>query len=451
MVAFPLLATVISLACAILATQRYIARHRPYELSWAIAFGFFALGAGAATLGYLIGWNPLLVRLFYTSGAILTTAFLGFGSLYLLLGEHLERWGPGAMLIVTAFTFASVFSTPVEPSRLGEAWYALQTAGTPTRLLAIVANSFGATVVVGGALYSVSVGLRRGMPRDRALGVLLIAIGTLVVASGSSLIRLFGDTTFLFVAMAPGVAIIMAGYLLANRAPRLDARAVSLDAPPGPPSAVVAAGAGHAGGNGYHPAASPVPAALPVGAVATAPRRARRTAPVAAVPLAMGSTSARILGPDDIGAVRALAARGDWPSALLAGLPYQRDPALAAELGGAAALWLGLLREGEVVAVARVLPGKESAARHTAHLDLLLAPDAALADALLGAVIAWADGHLGLTRLSSWAWPDDERGLAALAGRGFMREGTLRAALFIAGAQRDVATLARLADESVVT
>ena len=447
MVAFPLLATVISLACAILATRRYVARHRPYELSWAIAFGFFALGAGAATLGYLIGWNALLVRLFYSSGAILTTAFLGVGSLYLLLGSRLERWGPGAMLIVTAFTFASVFNTPVDPARFGEAWYALQTAGTPTRVLAIVANIFGATVVVGGALYSVSVGLRRGMPRDRALGVLLIAIGTLVVASGSSLIRLFGDTAFLFVAMAPGVAIIMAGYLLANRAPRPDARTVGIDAPPGLANAGIVAGVGHAGGNGHYPAASPVPAAPPVGAVASVPRRARRASPVTAVPPAMGNTSMRILGADDRVAVRALAARGDWPSAFFAGLPYQRDPALAAELGGTAALWLGLLRGGEVVAAARVLPGGDAAARHTAHLDLLLAPDTALKDALLAAVIAWADGYLGLLRLSAWAWPDDEYALAALTGRGFVHEGTLRAALFIAGLPRDVVTLAWLADE----
>jgi hypothetical protein len=452
MVAFPLLATVISLVCAILATRRYVARHRPYELSWAIAFGFFALGAGAATLGYLIGWNALLVRLFYASGAILTTAFLGFGSLYLLLGARLDRWGPGAMLIVTAFTFASVFGTPVDPSRLGAAWYALQTAGTPTRVLAIVANSFGATVVVGGALYSVSVGLRRGMPRDRALGVLLIAIGTLVVASGSSLIRLSGDTAFLFVAMAPGVAIIMVGYLLANRAPRPATRGAVAAAIPGPDLAVAVPGAGHAGGNGYPPAATPVPTARAVGVVSTTPERARRERRVAAAPVtAAFTTVTRLLGPDDVAVVRALAARGTWPSALLVGLPYLRDAALAAELGGEVALWLGLVREGEVVAVARVLPGSEVAVRHTAHLDLLLAPDAALTDALLGAVIAWADGHLGLMRLAAWAWPDDERGLAALAGRGFVREGTLRAALFTAGAARDVVALARLADESAVT
>lgn len=452
MVAFPSLATLISLACAILATRRYVARHRAYELSWAIAFGFFALGAGAATVGYLVGWTPLLVRLFYASGAILTTAFLGFGSLYLLLGTRLDRWGPGAMMIATAFTFASVFNTAVDPARLGEAWYALQTAGTPTKFLAIVANIFGATVVVGGALYSVSVGLRRGMPRERAFGALLIAIGTLVVASGSSLIRLMGDTAFLFVAMAPGVAIIMAGYLLANRAPRLDTLAAVATARPGPALAIVGAGADRAAGNGYHPVTLSAPVAAPVGAVVTLPPRARRAAPaVAGRDTPAPALAARVLGPDDAAAVRAVAAQGDWPSALLAGLPYLREAALAAELGGDAALWLGLVREGAIVAIARVLPGSAPAARHTAHLDFLLAPDAALTAALLGAVLTWADDHLGLARLSAWTWPDDECGLAALAARGFAREGTLRAALFTGGARRDVTALARLADEPTVT
>jgi RimJ/RimL family protein N-acetyltransferase len=441
MVAFPFLATVISLACAIVATRRYVARHRAYELSWAIAFGFFALGAGAATLGYLIGWTPLLVRLFYASGAILTTAFLGFGSLYLLLGSRLDRWGPGAIMIVTAFTFASVFNTTVDPARLGEAWYALQTAGTPTRVLAIVANVFGATVVVGGALYSVSVGLKRGMPRDRAFGVLLIAIGTLVVASGSSLIRLTGDTAFLFVAMAPGVAIIMGGYLLANRAPRLQPSPAVV----APATALLptAEGAEQAASNGYRPATLPVPVtAAPAAPAATPPRPRRETPPAALREPPTAAAAVRILGPDDVAAVRAIAAQGDWPSAFLAGLPYLRDTVLAAELDGEAALWLGLMREGRLVAVARVLPGDRPAARHTAHLDFLLAPDAALTAALLGAVLAWAQDHLGLVRLSAWAWPDDECGLGVLDARGFVREGTLRAALFTAGSHRDVAALA---------
>ncbi len=162
MIAFPLLAALISLACAAIAGRRYAARRRPHELCWSIAFGFFALGAGAAVVGDLAGWTPLLVRLFYASGAILTTGFLGLGSLYILLGRRLDRWGPGIMLALTALAFAFVFGTPVNPARLGEGWHALERDGTPTRLLAAVTNAAGASIVVGGALYSVYAGLRRG-------------------------------------------------------------------------------------------------------------------------------------------------------------------------------------------------------------------------------------------------------------------------------------------------
>jgi hypothetical protein len=247
MIAFPLLAALISLACAAIAGRRYWARRRQHELCWSIAFGFFALGAGAAVVGYLAGWTPLLVRVFYASGAILTTGFLGLGSLSILLGRRLDRWGPGIMLALTALSFAFVFNTPVNPARLGEGWDALERDGTPTRLLAALTNAAGASIVIGGALYSAYAGLRRGMPRDRALGLILIAAGTLVVAGGSSLIELFGDSIYLFVAMAPGVAIIMLGYLQANRAgrPAPAERQVTTPPPAGPPVAVGTVGSAH--------------------------------------------------------------------------------------------------------------------------------------------------------------------------------------------------------------
>lgn len=466
MVAFPLIATIISLVCAGVATRRYIAHHRLYELSWGIAFGFFALGAGAATIGYLAGWTPLLVRLFYASGAILTTAFLGLGSLYLLLGRRLDRWGPGIMLGITALTFASVFNTAVDSARLGEAWYALQTAGTPTRILAILSNIFGATIVVGGALYSVSVGLRRGMPRERAFGVLLIAVGTLVVASGSSLIRLFGSTAFLFVAMAPGVAIIMAGYLLANRRPRPRAPAPAA----GPLVAVapsVPSGAELAplSRNGHDAAASVADPALAAANVAVAVPPARPPEPTRiggarapdsaridrerAPSIAVAPT--RLLGPDDAIAVRALLGSAVWPSSLALGVRYLHDSALTAELGRADTRWLGLLGASELQAVARVIPGSEPATRHTAHLDLLVASSEELYAALLAAVLDWADGQLGLARLSAWAWPDDLAALAALECCGFTREGVLRAALFAAGEHRAVVALSRVPGELAVS
>ena len=220
MVALPLAAALISLICAVIAGRRYWARRRPHELCWGIAFGLFTLGAFAEVVGDLAGWSPLLTRLYYLSGATLTVGFLGLGSAYVLLGRRLERWGPGIMAALAALGTAFVFTTPVDRAGLDRGWQALQVSGTPTLWLTIIVNSVGTLVVVGGALYSAYAGWRRGMPRDRVLGLILIAAGTLVVAGGGVPVRLLGNHSFLYVAMAPGVAIILLGYLQANRASR---------------------------------------------------------------------------------------------------------------------------------------------------------------------------------------------------------------------------------------
>jgi peptidoglycan/LPS O-acetylase OafA/YrhL len=218
MILFPLSAALLSLLCAAIAARRYAARRRPHELAWGIAFGLFALAASVEVAGDSAGWTPFLVRLYYASGVVLTTAFLGLGSLALLLGRRLERWGPGLMLALAALGVAFVFNTPVDEARLDQGWQALQRRGTPTYLLTTLSNAGGAAVVIGGALYSVAVGRRRGMPRERMAGLLAIALGTLLIASGGIVARRLGNDDFLYTTMTPGIAIILLGYLGANRA-----------------------------------------------------------------------------------------------------------------------------------------------------------------------------------------------------------------------------------------
>ena len=82
--------------------------------------------------------------------------------------------------------------------------------------LAVAINGLGTAVVVGGALLSAWRFRQRGGHRHRLAGCLLIALGTLVVASGGTLTRL-GQREYLYLAMAAGVAIIFAGYLEARR------------------------------------------------------------------------------------------------------------------------------------------------------------------------------------------------------------------------------------------
>ena len=216
MIAFPVVAFVVSLACALLVAADGVRRPKPDKVAWAIAFGLFAVAAGAEVAGSLAGWNVPLVRLYYLTGATLVVGFLGLGQLYLLFGRKIAGVAPGAALLVTALAATFVLEAPVDQAMLAsDGWRALD-RGPALVALAVSINVLGTLVVVGGALWSAWTFWRRGMFRRRMIGCLLIALGSLVVASGGSLTRL-GSPQYLYVAMATGVALIFAGYLQARR------------------------------------------------------------------------------------------------------------------------------------------------------------------------------------------------------------------------------------------
>ena len=95
MVALPLIVALLSLACALLLVVDAVKRPRPDQIAWAIAFGFFALAAGAEVAGDLVGWSATLARLYYLSGAVLVVGYLALGELYLLIGRRIDRFAPG--------------------------------------------------------------------------------------------------------------------------------------------------------------------------------------------------------------------------------------------------------------------------------------------------------------------------------------------------------------------
>ncbi|HYO30210.1 MAG TPA: hypothetical protein VER37_06465, partial [Thermomicrobiales bacterium] len=216
MIAFPVVAAVVSLACALLVAADAVRRPKPDKVAWAIAFGLFAVASGAEVVGLLLGWTPLLVRLYYVTGATLVVGFLALGQLYLLAGRRIDRLAPGVALLVTALAATFVLDAPIDRARLAtDGWRALE-KGPALVALTVSINALGTVVVVGGALWSAWRFHGTGGYRQRMVGCLLIALGTLVVAAGGSLTRL-GSPEFLYVAMAAGVALIFAGYLQARR------------------------------------------------------------------------------------------------------------------------------------------------------------------------------------------------------------------------------------------
>lgn len=216
MVAFPAAAALISLVCALTIARDAVRRPRPDKFAWVAAFAVFAIAAGTEVLGSVTEWTPTLARLYYLTGATLIVGYLAVGELYLLAGKRIAPYAPGATLLITAVAATIVFNASVDQARLAEHGWEAISKGPALKTIAISLNAGGTLVVVGGALYSAWKFWRLRIQRHRMIGCVLIAVGTLVAASGGTLTRL-GHDEYLYIGISAGVAIIFAGYLETRR------------------------------------------------------------------------------------------------------------------------------------------------------------------------------------------------------------------------------------------
>ena len=188
-------------------------RPRPERIIWTGAFVVFAVAAAAEVIGSVFGWNENLARVYYLTGAVLVVGILALGELYLLLPGQMPPLAPGAALLVIAVAATTVWSAPVDATRLPEeGWRAIE-RGPFLVALAATINAGGTLILVAGALYSAWKFKGEDGLRPRAVGCVLIAAGAIVVALGGTLTR-FGRTDLLYLAMVAGIAIIFAGVLL---------------------------------------------------------------------------------------------------------------------------------------------------------------------------------------------------------------------------------------------
>jgi len=232
-VVFPLFAALVSLACAGVIARDAIRRPRPDKITWAISFALFAIAAAAEVIGSLTHWTPLLARVYYLTGAVLVVGYLALGELYLLAPTKIARFAPGATLLVTALSATVVLNAGIDRAKLStDGWEAIQ-RGPGLVALAAAINGLGTLVIVAGLGYSAWKFKKLRIQRNRMIGCLLIALGTLTVATGGTLTR-FGHREYLYIPMAIGSAIIFGGYLwtrtpdgVAFRAPRAPSNALA--------------------------------------------------------------------------------------------------------------------------------------------------------------------------------------------------------------------------------
>jgi len=211
----PIVTTLIAIPFCLTLWRRFQTRPAAtYYLCWCIGVAIYGLGTLAEALTTVIGWHPVVFRLWYIAGALLGGAPLAQGSVYLLLKRRTANWLTVALLSYVAFAICAVLLSPldftkVETHRLSGAvlqWHWV-------RLLSPFINTYAVIFLIGGAIVSAVRYSRHDETRHRFIGNVLIATGAILPGVGGTATRM-GHVEVLYVTELIGLLLIWAGYRL---------------------------------------------------------------------------------------------------------------------------------------------------------------------------------------------------------------------------------------------
>jgi hypothetical protein len=207
----PLVTTLVSGAFAVAVAMQYARKRRPSQLAWAIGLLLFAV---AAFMGYLArsgGATDIEYRLFYLFGAITNVAWLALGTV-LIVAPRYGRAALAAVLALSAIAVYAVFASPVDIAVAVDTGRGYPDGSLP-RILAAIGSGVGSIVLIGGALWSAWVFLRRRNQGRRAVANAVIALGVFIVAAGGT-VAFTGASGILELTNLLGVSVMFVGFLL---------------------------------------------------------------------------------------------------------------------------------------------------------------------------------------------------------------------------------------------
>lgn len=207
----PLMSSIIALIFAIIVLDQFFAKRKSYQLVWAIGLFMYFISTGAEFWVGAWGLNQVIYRLWYLFGAIFVAAYLGMGTLYLLISRRTAHIIMVILLVVSVYAVFRVFTASIDLSSL----QTLSGRAMPTgvRLMTPFLNSFGTIALVGGAIYSAWVFWRRRIMPHRVVSNILIAVGAMLPAFGGTLMRLTDSLTAFYLLELLGIIIIFTGFL----------------------------------------------------------------------------------------------------------------------------------------------------------------------------------------------------------------------------------------------
>jgi hypothetical protein len=222
----PFLSTLVTLAFASAVFIRYLKRRGPHLLLWTIGLLFYGIGTLAEVL-LAFSFNGIMLKLWYLGGAMLTAAWLGQGSIHLLVRRGGVAWTmTGILTAISLLSAILVMIAPLTPAAasykitqpISSQYKDILTRDGLTILLTILLNIYGTLTLVGGAIYSAVIFFRKHVLVDRMIGNVLIAVGALAPALAGSFVKL-GLPDLLYLSELIGVVLMYVGFIRATTFP----------------------------------------------------------------------------------------------------------------------------------------------------------------------------------------------------------------------------------------
>jgi hypothetical protein len=209
----PIVTTIVTIPFTIVLFRHWRSKPQALYLAWWM-FGVAMYGVGTLTesLTTLMGWNPVVFRAWYISGALLGGVPLAQGTMYLMARKEVAHRITVVIVAVIAVASLCILASPLDLTRVETH----RLSGTVlewswVRLFSIPINTYALIALVGGALYSAYQYRRSGQSGRRVWGNVLIAVGALLPGIGGSFTRA-GYVEVLYVTEIVGITCIWLGY-----------------------------------------------------------------------------------------------------------------------------------------------------------------------------------------------------------------------------------------------
>jgi hypothetical protein len=213
----PMATAVLVVVFDALLVKQYLDRRKVHQVWWAVGFGMYAAAALLEAVTAMSGgWNPWLFRLYALISASLV-AVLAQGSMALVSRKHV--WSRIYLVYnavcLAAFAFG-VNTTPLVAAELAapklSSYAALGgTAFSYPRVMSMLLTIPATFVLLGAAIRSIVRFLRKREFAYRVWANVLIAAGTLTIASGGGMAKA-GNSTLFYLAEMVAAALFFAGF-----------------------------------------------------------------------------------------------------------------------------------------------------------------------------------------------------------------------------------------------